>query len=548
MLKVFLIEDEFVVREGIKKNIDWKSEGFDFCGEASDGELAYPLIRSTKPDIVITDICMPFMDGLEISRMLKKEMPEIKIIVLSGHEEFEYAKEAIKIGIEEYLLKPINGEDLLAVVAKVGQKILEERKEKENIEKFKNEMEENEEDAKRNFFNDLIRSNQPVGNVLERGKQLKLELSAPFYNIILFKVQRVHGDVPVADEEFSNRLLHIRKRISENFFENGDVIEFNRNLEGVAFLLKAENAKEIEMIQKRVVETIENIVGDYQHIKYFGGIGSPVTRLRELEHSFEDASRAFAYRFILEKSQFLECKKIEETSITANDTLQISMIDAEKLDKKKVEYFLRCGEKEDIPFFVDEYLKNIGNSGKNSLIFRQYIIMDMYITVAKFMEGLGYKKEENKKEPLEKTKEMTQAISTIENSVIYIERLFEHALNCRNEVSRKKSGDIIDKTKRYIEDNFMNEDLSLNAAASYVNISPSHLSAVFSQEMGVTFVKYLTDYRMNKAKELLKCSNKRSNEISMEIGYKDPHYFSYLFKKTQGCTPMQYRGTKGSEE
>ena len=103
MLKVFLVEDEYVMREGIKNNIDWSSNGYEFCGEASDGELAFPMIQRLKPDIVITDIKMPFMDGLTLSRLIKKEMPWIEIIVLTGYAEFEYAKEGIKIGIAQYL-------------------------------------------------------------------------------------------------------------------------------------------------------------------------------------------------------------------------------------------------------------------------------------------------------------------------------------------------------------------------------------------------------------------------------------------------------------
>ena len=108
MLKVFLVEDEVVMRNGIKNNIPWESEGFQFVGEASDGELAYPLIKKEKPDILITDIRMPFMDGLELSRLVKKELPQIKIIILSGYNEFDYAKTAINIGVTDYLLKPIS--------------------------------------------------------------------------------------------------------------------------------------------------------------------------------------------------------------------------------------------------------------------------------------------------------------------------------------------------------------------------------------------------------------------------------------------------------
>ena len=141
MLKVFLVEDEFVVRQGIKNNIDWVSHGYEFCGEASDGELAFPMIQKMRPDIVITDIRMPFMDGLELSKLIKKELPEIEIIILTGHGEFEYAKEAIKIGIAEYLLKPINGEELLKEVDRLALKIEERRKEREIRQKYMKEME-----------------------------------------------------------------------------------------------------------------------------------------------------------------------------------------------------------------------------------------------------------------------------------------------------------------------------------------------------------------------------------------------------------------------
>ena len=123
MIKVFLVEDEIVMRNGIKNNIPWEKEGLEFAGEASDGELAYPLIRKVQPDILITDIRMPFMDGLELSELVKKEFPRIKIIILSGYNEFDYAKQAIHIGVTDYLLKPITAAKLLEAVKKVEAKM-----------------------------------------------------------------------------------------------------------------------------------------------------------------------------------------------------------------------------------------------------------------------------------------------------------------------------------------------------------------------------------------------------------------------------------------
>ena len=131
MIKVFLVEDEIAIRSGIKNSIHWEEEGYEFTGEASDGELAYPMILKERPDILITDIKMPFMDGLELSRLVRRELPDIKILILSGYDEFEYAKEAIKVGVTEYLLKPISSAKLLQVLGEVRDIVLQESEEKE---------------------------------------------------------------------------------------------------------------------------------------------------------------------------------------------------------------------------------------------------------------------------------------------------------------------------------------------------------------------------------------------------------------------------------
>lgn len=136
MVKVFLVEDEAIIRRGIKKNVEWEKNGFAFVGEAGDGEYAYPQILKTEPDILITDIKMPFMDGLELSRLVKKALPDTKIIILSGYNEFDYAKEAITIGISEYLLKPITAASLTAVLRKVRDEIREEKEKSRLLERY----------------------------------------------------------------------------------------------------------------------------------------------------------------------------------------------------------------------------------------------------------------------------------------------------------------------------------------------------------------------------------------------------------------------------
>lgn len=538
MLKVFLVEDEFVVREGIKKNIDWKSHGYDFCGEASDGELAFPMIQKAKPDIVITDIRMPFMDGLELSKLIKKELPQIEIIILTGHGEFEYAKEAIKLGIAEYLLKPINGEELLSEVDRVALKIEERRKEREIREKYIKEMEENSLKERKDLFQYLVTGNKSMSELLGLAQKLEMDLSAMWYNIVLLKFQsRNH-----AHDEYSGSLIEIEQKLDHISVNDKQVLVFDRNLEGKALLFKADSKEELLELQKSAIEKIEAVMKEYEHVRYFGGIGVPVNRLRELPVSFERASHAFAHRYLVEESRIINSSDMKQSVYSDESDFDINDVSPKQLDRNKIREFLKTGDREESIYFVEEFFKDLRTNAMKSVMFRQYIIMDAYFCVIDFLEGLQIPKSEI--EPLDITSGILQ---NEEAAMSYVVKIIAKALELRDKSASNRYGDVVDEVMAYIEKNYADEELSLNLIASHVNFSPNHLSMVFSQQTGQTLIKYVTDYRMNKAKELLRCTNKKSSIVSMEVGYKDPHYFSYLFKKTQGMTPTQYRGGKGGE-
>ena len=539
MIKIFLVEDEFVVREGIKNNIDWQSHGYEFCGEASDGELAFPMIQKLKPDIVITDIRMPFMDGLVLSRLIKKEMPWIEIVILSGYEEFEYAKEGIRLGIAGYLLKPISGEELLKEIDTLAVGIEEKHREREIREEYKKEMEENFRKERRTLFQYLVTGEKSPAELLEIAGKLEIDLSAMWYNIVLFQAQsRYH-----AYDEFSNSLMEIEQKIRTRIIEHKThLLFFDRNLEGNAFLFKADSQEELERIQKECLGEIKEILADYDHVRYFGGIGVPVNRLRELPASFERASHAFAHRYLMKESLILNSKEMEQGVYLENEQFDISNVNPKQIDRSKVREFLKTGDREEVVYFVEEFFRDLGVNILKSNIFRQYIVMDTYFCVVDFLEELQMSRDEIE------TPEMTSTIlQSPEEAMSYIVRIIGKALELRESAASNRYGDIVNEVMQYIEENYADEELSLNLLASHVNFSPNHLSMVFSQQTGKTLIKYLTDFRMNKAKELLRCTGKKSSVVSTEVGYKDPHYFSYLFKKTQGVTPTQYRTGKNPE-
>ena len=399
MIKVFLVEDEVVIRDAIKNSINWEQEGYEFVGEASDGELALPMILKEKPDILITDIRMPFMDGLELSRLVKKELPDTNIIILSGYDEFEYAKEAIKIGVEEYLLKPISSNVLLEHLGEVASKIHEKQKEYEQRERRIREM---------------------------REKYLSFQKKDCDDNINSIKSSDADFDINSVDD------------------------------------------------------------------------------LKEIQDAIAD--------------------------------------------------FLSEGSPEDVPHFVEALLDKMPREHFRSIILRQYVIVNIFATVTSFCKKFEDKVEKTQTEEIahlqelkDREKLLREALATAESQEdiqTYMTQLLANALEVRNTVSDRRYSDVILAAQKIIKKQYMSEDISLNTVAAEVGMSASYFSTIFSREMNQTFVEYLTEIRMNKAKELLTCSSLKTAESAFVTGYRDPHFFSSLFKKTQGCTPKEYRASR----
>lgn len=540
-IKVFLVEDEMVIRRGIKNSIDWEKEGYIFCGEASDGELAYPMIIKEKPDILITDIRMPFMDGLELCKLVKKELPNIKILILSGYDEFDYAKEAIRLGVTEYLLKPISSGKLLEALNGVSESIRREKEDKDLVRKYMEEMRENTEHEKQKFFEQMIAGNLSMADALETGKKYEMNLSAGMYNLLLFrftlgeenrKSGELLGEAEYAIEKLTERLEY--------------VFEFQRGVEGWAFLLMADNEEQMSERVKELSKDLEEIMKNYSTIAYFGGIGQPVARLRELEESFREAERALAARFTMELNRIISVEDIRMAqNVDTLDDIEITSFGEIEKTRTMLEKFLNNGAEDEIDEFVDVYINELPEENLKSVLMRQYIIMDAYIVMMSFCEKIEGIEGEMQAQS-EELKNSMKTIQTLEEIKNYIRMLLKKIIGVRDTISGRRYSDVIEIAKDQIRKTYMSDEISLNTIAAEVGMSSSYFSSIFSKEMGKTFVEYLTEIRMDRAKELLMCSSMKTSEIGYEVGYKDPHYFSYIFKKTQNCTPKEFRA-RGKE-
>ncbi len=547
MLKIFLAEDEVVVRETIKRMIPWEELGFELVGEAADGEMALPLLIRQQPDLLITDIKMPFMDGLTLARLAKKEIPGLKVVILSGYDDFNYAKQAIGIGVEDYLLKPITKNALIERLSEIRSRYEHEKTQKEYYEKFQREMQAYEKNSSRDFFEALVGGSMDMMEVYKRAEKLGLDIVAEAYNVLIFTMN--------CDEDFSGQRDEYSSweaeslELLENFFAgHSSAMLFRSNIFSYGVLLKGQR-ETIEENTRACVDEIRKILSRQDgRREWFLAVGQSVERLSQIQKSYHTASRAFSQRYLYDENilYYDEMETMEHPGGQAEteDNAYLQKVDVNALNPAILQKFLSNGLQEETENFVKDYFYAIGQEPMESLVFRNYVILNVRFSVISFIKGLGC--DTNEMESADTEEVLAESGKNMESAIAYAKKMISQAIEIRDQNSGNKNRSILKTAVDFIDSHYMDEEISLNTVANVANVSSNHFSALFSQNMGQTFIEYLTSLRMNKAKELLRCTGMRSSEIAGEIGYKDAHYFSYLFKKTQGMTPSDYR--KAREE
>lgn len=547
MLKIFLAEDEVVVRETIKRMIPWEELGFELVGEAADGEMALPLLIRQQPDLLITDIKMPFMDGLTLARLAKKEIPGLKVVILSGYDDFNYAKQAIGIGVEDYLLKPITKNALIERLSEIRSRYEHEKTQKEYYEKFQREMQAYEKNSSRDFFEALVGGSMDMMEVYKRAEKLGLDIVAEAYNVLIFTMN--------CDEDFSGQRDEYSSweaeslELLENFFAgHSSAMLFRSNIFSYGVLLKGQR-ETIEENTRACVDEIRKILSRQDgRREWFLAVGQSVERLSQIQKSYHTASRAFSQRYLYDENilYYDEMETMEHPGGQAEteDNAYLQKVDVNALNPAILQKFLSNGLQEETENFVKDYFYAIGQEPMESLVFRNYVILNVRFSVISFIKGLGC--DTNEMESADTEEVLAESGKNMESAIAYAKKMISQEIEIRDQNSGNKNRSILKTAVDFIDSHYMDEEISLNTVANVANVSSNHFSALFSQNMGQTFIEYLTTLRMNKAKELLRCTGMRSSEIAGEIGYKDAHYFSYLFKKTQGMTPSDYR--KAREE
>ncbi len=518
--KVFLVEDEIITREGIRDNVDWGAAGFEFCGEAADGEIALPLIEETQPDVLITDIKMPFMDGLQLSKIVREHMPWIKIIILSGHDEFNYAQSAVKLGVTDYLLKPISAQDLRTVLKKLTTTLDREKQQREKLKTLETRVEDSLNLAREKFLLKLVMGGISSAEAIEQSQPLGLDILAKHYMVVFIRIELCDPAQAFDYHEYQ----HVERIIKEFASNNLDGFLTKKDMEELILLLTSEDQEQLVEEGRFLADLIKKEVEKNTTCNPFVDVGSPVDRIGDIHHSFAQA---------ISKSRSMQ-------AAPAKHNLNMERIDKIKIDHGAIENYLQFGSIQDFEIFFSTTIEPLARSAMQSYLIKHYLFVDIVLTATKFVTDLGAENDCLIPD-LQEIEDVLENAVSVELIQSEIKRIFSLALEFRKQQANPERSVTLQQARAYVDDHFTNPDLKMSDVADNFNISPSHFSTIFSQEIGVTFRDYLSKLRINHAKTLLRTTNLQCSEVAYHSGFNDSHYFSYAFKKKTGKTPQQFR-------
>ncbi|WP_239619303.1 response regulator [Cohnella mopanensis] len=520
MKKVMLVDDEIVIRENIRVCIDWEKEGFIYCGDAPDGEVALPLIEKWAPDILITDIKMPFMNGLELSSIVRQRLPDTKIIILSGHDEFSYARSALQIGVEEYCLKPVHSLDLIKLLHSVGDKIDHERRLKERKAYTREKL-----------FGDLCGGLITTTEAIEAAASLSLNVISSRYAVLICDLRCSES----AEYTDAASIMQAERIIDDKLSDTVSGWSFKRSRTEKVWIIHGDSASDLtatlDHIRHKLVPHLENELPCAVSF----GVGSVQDRLQGIHLSFLEAE---------EDRNLHRLTKINQKELW--NAAGRSAGTTAYLDRARFIEFLKIGTVSQLQEFVRDFAANLMEVDWKTSMYGYYLLNELMLESLQEAKK-GFRSGEVSDSLVAELQGEIRKVSSWEESCRFLADLLEQLWTWRADAANKYS-DIIAKVKSFIQQQYVNDRLSLQDAAEHVRVSPSHLSKVFSQETDQTFIEYLTQTRIRKAMELLQATNDKSYEIAYQVGYNDAHYFSNLFKKMTGMTTREFRrqGMPGS--
>ena len=537
MYKILLVDDEILVRDAIRENIDWKGLDCELVGDCENGRQAVEFVQNHEVDIVLTDICMPYMDGMELSEFLHDNYPDILIVIFSGFGEFEYAKKAIRYNVSEYMLKPVTAMELTKVIENMKEKVdarKKKQKKMESLAQTSQDYHKNVDVIRSKALETLVNCTRDVQVSLLELEKLGIRFDCPSFRIAVFDMD-TYSDIYQVDmhkQQESALMSFVLFNVSNEIVtrENAGVA-YQEGSNRICVIFTGNRSREFREKIHSICQEIQQKVKEVIGIETSIGIGSWVRLPQELIYSYRLAEKAIGYRYLLGGNLLLDMEE-KQTDKSINLIKPLEELTDE----------IKAGNRQR----VTEILNQIEEEIKGAMVEKSYAciyLQQVIRAIGNTCQSLSDDPEKIIAEREKLLKSVSQAKTFDDAAVLvkeYAGSVFD-SLKDLNSSSSQKQGIL---AMDYIRNNYMDPDLSLNSICSYLNISTSYFSTIFKEMTGETFVEVLTRTRMEKAKELLENTTMKNYEIAEKVGFSDPHYFGIAFKKITGKTPTEYAREK----
>ncbi|UKS26741.1 response regulator [Paenibacillus sp. HWE-109] len=552
MYKLLLVDDEEDVREGVVREINWEAIGLEVIEKAENGREALEMVERLQPDVVVTDIQMPFMNGLQLAEAIRERFPTIKLIILTGHDEFEYAQRAIKLHIDEYVLKPFSAQELVNALLKVKGQIQEEVAHREDVQLLKEHYRKSMPVLKENFLATLMNRKLPRDEVYEKAANYGIDLSGQGF---IAAVLSIDG-VLIQEDDLENRselaksvslkysedqalkyfaLLNITEEIAE---KRGLGLVFMHNDEVVVLALRESRDRATALQETmKVLEEVRQSVEKYLKFTLTVGIGTVMNEVTNISYSYEDAVLALDYRLILGNNRMICIDDVEKRTV-----------DKIRFDDVKEHALTRCikvGTAAEIRETMDELFQGI--EGGVSVKDYQIYLLEILTCILKAAKDSNLNVDEVFGDNFVPFTEINKFTSLEEAKMWLVDlcaKMMTHIATDRQYTYKN----LVEMAKDYTKSNYHEGDITINKVCGHLHISAGYFSSIFKKETKMTFVNYLNHIRMEAAKELLRTTDMKALEIAEKVGYADANYFSFSFRKNVGVSPKEYRNNSSNAE
>ncbi len=535
LYRILLVDDEEEVRKAIIRNIEWEKLGFQMAQDAENGEDALEKIEQLKPDVIMTDIRMPYMDGLTLTKRIRQKYPSMKILIFSGYDDFEYAQQAIKLNVTEYILKPVNVEELTGILNRVRENLDEEIAQRRDVSMLRRRYLSSLPIIRELFLNDLVQGNVEEADICPKLEEYGVDIlnarKLTAAVVSLEPEERLKGRDPSPLQQ-ERKLIPISVRgLVEDRLR--DYFRFTSFISagGITFIAAIDQ----DSTQTGLIDLLADACKEVQRILGITvtiGVGYSTQRPERIGESYQSAVDALGYKAIVGTGGTIYINDMEPVS---RGKLQLNPKDETELENR-----IKFGTPETIGEAVREIAGRMEDTRAHASQYQVYRF-SLINCIMRLMQQYDM----DLRQIFDAEGDVIRLMGSGHGREEFPVWLTRVACRMNEFINRRRDNtarQVIEEAKQYIQDHYQEPDLSVEMVCRQLHMSPAYFSTIFRKETGKTCVAYLTDVRLNRAVELLNQTSDKTYVIARKVGYQEQNYFSYVFKKKFGVSPTKYRG------